>query len=139
MSQLSFPIWAVYRHLENRLTLAEAVGFPEVLRLGRTRAALRRALERNLKRLVEGAPLAGLYRRHLSAAPQLDMERLLLDPPAVAALWREPLPLVFHLLWWAHPSRNVVAYLPALGIEVIAEDFAELKQRLPVELRSGLS
>jgi ATP-dependent Clp protease ATP-binding subunit ClpA len=139
MSQLSFPIWAVYRHLENRLTLAEAVGFPEVLRLGRTRAALRRALERNLKRLVEGAPLAGLYRRHLSAAPQLDMERLLLDPPAVAALWREPLPLVFHLLWWAHPSRNVVAYLPALGIEVIAEDFDELKKRLPVEIRSALS
>src|SRR5260370_303275 len=38
-----------------------------------------------------------------------------------------------------HPRRNVVAALPDLGIEVIADDFDELKKRLPIEIRSALS
>lgn len=135
--EFDFPYWSVGQVLENRLTLVEALAFPEITRLGGDPDLLDRHINANLCAILEATPLANLYRRHIAAPPTAGVVTLPLDPPQEARLWRVPLPLSFHLLRWSHPDAEI-AYVPALGIEVVARA-ADMEERLPVEIRAALA
>jgi ATP-dependent Clp protease ATP-binding subunit ClpA len=139
MDDFVFPVWMLLQVLENRLALVEGLGFPEIARLGGTRDRLRDEIQRNLRRLVEAAPLPSLHRRHLASAPTVGAVELTVDPQPGSILWREPLPLAFPVVRWRHGSDAELALVPALGIEVVAGKAAELDQRLPDEIRAALS
>src|SRR3954471_21985259 len=100
MTEFTLPMWAVYQVLDTRLALAESLGFPEVSRLGQRRATLRRHLQRNLKKLIEGQSPLELHRRILSSPPARDVLELAVAPPQGSDLWREPLPLKLPILRW---------------------------------------
>ena len=55
MNPIEFPFWAIVQVLKNGLLLGEALGFPEMARLAVDPARLRRALQRNVRRIVEAA------------------------------------------------------------------------------------
>ncbi len=139
MSDIAFPTWAVYAMLENRLIVGEALTFPEISRLGLHRDRVQRSLRVNLQPLIERAPLASLFRRHLGGTPALSGVEIALEPPPGSVLWREPLPLHFPVLRWTHSTHLEIAYIPFLNVEVVAEDAERLLERLPVEVRAALS
>jgi ATP-dependent Clp protease ATP-binding subunit ClpA len=139
MAEFVFPVWILFQILENRLALAEALGFPEITRLGAGRWRLSKQVHRNVRRLIETAPLPSLHRRHLASEPRLTTVKITLEPPPGSLLWRTPLPLVFHVLRWSHGSDAELAFVPALGIEVVATRAAELEERLPGEIRAALA
>ena len=64
---------------------------------------------------------------------------LALEPPTGSVLWREPLPLTFPVLRWRHGADAELAYVPALGITVVAGRQEELDRRLPHEIRAALA
>jgi ATP-dependent Clp protease ATP-binding subunit ClpA len=139
MTDFTIPVWAFFQVLENGLALAEALGFPEISRLGTDRDRLRERLGRNLRQLLEATPLAELHRRHISAEPVVRSVPLALEPPPNSVLWREPLPLAFPVLHWCHDASTTLAFVPALGIQVIAARPDELDRRLEDEIRSALA
>ncbi len=138
MIETKFPCWVVFRRLDNGLVLAEALGFPEVSRLGADHRRLAEPVRRNLRRLLKEAPLSALYRRHVGGEPAVSAVSLALDPADPAAGWREPLPLSFPIITWDHGGA-ALAFVPALGIEVVAESPATLSARLPTEIRAALA
>jgi ATP-dependent Clp protease ATP-binding subunit ClpA len=138
MIETRFPGWVVCGRLDNGLMLAEALGFPEVSRLGTDRRRLGEQLRDNLRRLLKAVPLSALYRRHIGDEPAVSTVTVPLDPTGPAAGWREPLSLSFPILTWDH-GGTALAFIPALGIEVVADSADALSVRLPTEIRAALA
>ena len=136
MNRIEFPFWAVVQATSDGLLLGEALGFPEASRLAVDLTRLRRALERNVRRIVETAPAASLLRRQVGGEPAASGVDLALEPPTGSVLWREPLGLHFPVLRWSHGTDAEIAFVPALGIEVLAAKPEELDERLPREIRA---
>src|SRR5438132_613744 len=139
MAEHTFPCWAVFQILENRFALAEVLGFPEAARLGMNKTRLAEHLRRNLRPLVEALPLSELYRRQMGGVPSTFSVSLSLEPPQGSILWRDPLSLVFPVVRWSHASEAEVAFVPALGIAVVAGKASQLEGLLADELRMALT
>ncbi|TMQ31893.1 MAG: AAA family ATPase [Planctomycetota bacterium] len=139
MAEHTFPCWAVFQILENRFALAEVLGFPEAARLGMNKTRLAEHLRRNLRPLIEALPLSELYRRQMGGVPSACSVSLSLEPPQGSILWRGPLSLVFPVVRWSHASEAEVAFVPALGITVVAGKASQLEELLADELRMALA
>ncbi|HEV3115804.1 MAG TPA: AAA family ATPase, partial [Gemmataceae bacterium] len=139
MSELTFPFWAVFQVLENRLSLAEALGFPEVSRLGAGRDRLLHVLRENVRRLLEADALPRLHRRQRTTAPTAVQFVVRVEPEPRASGWREPLALRFDGLRWSHGKDAVIVFIPTLGIEVLAARSDDLNTLVESEIRSALT
>jgi ATP-dependent Clp protease ATP-binding subunit ClpC len=139
MAEHTFPCWAVFQILENRFALAEVLGFPEVARLGMNKTRLAEHLRRNLLPLVEALPPSELYRHQIGGVPFASTVSLSLEPPHGSILWRRPLSLTFPVVRWSHASEAEVAFVPALGIAVVASTASRLEELLADELQMGLA
>lgn len=137
MAEVSFPFWACCQELDHGLILVEALGFPEISRLGRDRDKLIWHLERNLHKLMAKTALDQLLRRHLGGVPETSSVDVLLDPFPGNGAWREPLKLNFPVLHWQH-AGFALAFIPALGIEVVANKPGRMDQQLQEEIRAAL-
>ncbi len=137
MPKLDTSLVAVVRTLENDTRLVEALFYPGIVRFGAERRTLVGSLSRNAEQLAEDEPsLLDVYRRQPPGDVSVQLVELQLDPPRRSVAWRSPVTLRFHALVWAHGEQAVVAYLPALGIEVVARDEAQLAERLPEHARA---
>jgi ATP-dependent Clp protease ATP-binding subunit ClpA len=129
---------AIIQTLEDNTHLVEALFFPEVSRYGADLKRLRKALERSARRVYEKLALSDLYRRHPAGAPEVWPVTLTLDPPPQAASWREPLELTFPVVRWNHGDEAHLAFVPALGIEVVAGRRDEIETLIPAHIRATL-
>jgi ATP-dependent Clp protease ATP-binding subunit ClpA len=137
MPDFEFRLTAVLQTLENQTHLAEALFFPEVSCYGDAPDALLAALRTNARRLAESSPTLQLHCRHAGELPEVAAVTVVLDPPPRSAAWREPVTLTFHAVRWVHGEAHV-AFVPALGIEVVAGKPEELEPRLAGHLRAAL-
>ena len=137
MPEHEFRLMAIIQALENDLFLAEALFFPEVSCFGDKLDRLLRALKKNARRLAEADDVQVLYRRHLGGSPISDRLTITLEPPRGVA-WREPVTLTFPFVRWAHGEDAHIAFIPALGVEVVAEDAEELQRVLLDQVRFAL-
>jgi ATP-dependent Clp protease ATP-binding subunit ClpA len=128
----------IIRTLENRTHLAEAFLFPEVSRYGSRPERLREALERNVRRIVAALPPGEVYRRCPPGPVTAGSVTLSLDPPPRSFVWREPVELTFPVVRWSHGEEAHLAYVPALGIEVLAARPEDLDNLLPAHIRAAL-
>src|SRR6266478_6350482 len=139
MSELTFPFWTVFQILENRLSVAEALGFSEISRLGANRERLLHVLRENVRRLVEADALPQLHGRHRAVAPAAVHFIVNVEPAAGTSSWREPLALRFDGLSWRHGKDAVIVFLPMLGIEVLAARSEDLDIVVDTEIRAALA
>ena len=137
MPEHEFRLMAIIQALENDLFLAEALFFPEVSCFGDKLDRLLRALKKNARRLAEADDVQVLYRRHLGGSPISDRLTITLEPPRGVA-WRKPVTLTFPFVRWAHGEDAHIAFIPALGVEVVAEDAEELQRVLLDQVRFAL-
>ena len=100
--------------------VAEALGFPEFLGIEADADRLHGAL-RSLAReiLSKSAPL-DVHRRVIAATPTSGSLTVSIKPPKPSPAWREPIDLTLDVLRWRHGDDAAIAYVPALGIEVVA-------------------
>src|SRR5262245_61756161 len=138
MPEHEFRLTALLRALENDTYLAEALFFHEVSTLGDNKDALLGALRVNARHVLQSLSPLELFRRHQAGTPEVRTLTLSLDPPGCAVAWREPLELTVPVVHWAHGTDALVAYVPALGIEVVAPSAEEMEERLPRHVRAAL-
>ncbi|MCI0486711.1 MAG: AAA family ATPase [Blastocatellia bacterium] len=138
MPKYDFRLTAIIRALENDTFIAEALFFPEVSRYGDDPHKLREALKNNAVKIIEDSPVLALHARRNSALPEIASCELLIDPPSPGIAWRKPVSLGFDILHWRHGDEALIAYVPALGIEVIAKNLEELETIVPAQIRAHL-
>lgn len=139
MPTVKVQLAVLVRALGDELMLAEALLFPEAACLHRQTAQLRRMLGKRVRELIERVPAGQIYRRRMAELPELRRVEVEVPPIRQDVQRRGPVTLEFQYVQWRHATEGVIAAVPALGIEVLAEDDRQLSQLLVPEIRSALS
>jgi ATP-dependent Clp protease ATP-binding subunit ClpA len=153
-SEIVFPVGLAYRKVGPGAVLAEALFYPEFVRLASNRALAGEAARRNLIELVPKLEPGELIRRRRATAAREFPFTLVLEPPRTNEAWRDPVELTFHAVVWDHPRPitepvppnarpvpkpdSVLARVVELGIEVIADAGENLTAVLRRETLSAL-
>ena len=156
MSDLTFPATAIISTLDGEEAgsdsnfLAEVLFFPEASVLAPRRPRLNLILSRRVGEILSRTPLNAIHRRRRVGEPFVQQVVLTLDPPRPRKTddadanslpdeaWTHPVEMRFDVVRWRHADESVIAFVPALHIEVIGADDAELDQRLPVHIRAAI-
>jgi ATP-dependent Clp protease ATP-binding subunit ClpA len=134
----SLRLNAIFTALENGTRLAGVLFYPEVSAYGKNREKLIDEVRRGVMRTREGVSRLELFRRHAAGEPKVRRVAIDLDSPSRSLLWTEPLSLTFHAVVWTHGKTAAIAYVPALGIEVVADRPEDLKHTLEEHIRFAL-
>ncbi len=138
MPALPFRVETVDLTLDDGGRLLLPLFYPEVSAIGRNLERLTDEIHRGVAWIVANDGPVTLYRRRPTEAPQVRQVRIELDSPHTDVCWTQPVELVFHVITWAHGEDAVIAYVPALDIEVVAEDEEQLQKLLPSHIRFAL-
>ncbi|HEX7333908.1 MAG TPA: AAA family ATPase [Pyrinomonadaceae bacterium] len=132
----------ILRTFDDDAHIAEALFFPEVSRYGDSPETLKRAIVKNCIQLLEAESPAQFFRRTLPPTIETTNLTLRLAPPARRLTWREVIDLRLDVVRWRHLEHAHVAFIPALGIEVVGNKVDEslLEQHARAELmRRGVT
>ncbi len=135
MQRFRLQLTACVRQLDGERYLAETAEFPEISCLRRSRRAAVEAVSHLIRRVARDLTPADLVRRQPHTTPTLDELLIEIDPPRRSAAWERPVALKLSLLKWSHTTDGWIAWIPALGIQVIAAQEAELSRLLPAHVR----
>jgi hypothetical protein len=138
MPRYDFRLTTIIQTLENDTHLAEALFFPDVSRFDTRRARLEDTIKLNAISIVEEAAPLHLHRRHFVAPPALDEIAFTLNPPPKSLAWRNPVALRFHAVCFQQGDDAHIAYIPVLGIEVIARNPDELRDATRAQIHAHL-
>jgi ATP-dependent Clp protease ATP-binding subunit ClpA len=138
MSATLIKVTVVVRELEEGVLLREALLFPEVLCCDTSEARQTRALRRLVEELCERTDPIDLHRRKPPEKVAIDAVEVEVEPTVKSAAWRDPVRLQFHAVRWRHGDDAHVAYVPAIGIEVVANKAEDLGRLIPEHVRLAL-
>jgi ATP-dependent Clp protease ATP-binding subunit ClpA len=131
------PFFLLTRHLGD-VALGEALLFPEILALHAKPARLASSIRALAKEILSESSPLDVHRRALPAVPSLLRVPLTLDPPTPSAAWSEPITLQLDVLRWHH-GHQPIAYIPSLGIEVLADRDDALDSLILQHARAALA
>ncbi|HEX4949306.1 MAG TPA: AAA family ATPase [Blastocatellia bacterium] len=139
MPKHDFLFSAIIQSLDNNNYLAEALFYPEITRFRTNADAPKDDLAANLTRIVEEdlEPLE-LSRRRFTTAPECAEAIVEVASPTRTLAWRKPLQLRFPYVHWTQGDGAFLAYVPALGIEILATSADELTNQIPAQIRAHL-
>jgi hypothetical protein len=139
MAHLELQLACVVQTLDDGSSLlADVLLFPEFRCLDSKLPRLRSTLKEAVGKVLADEPAAEIYQRVLPEPPRIEEVTVALDPPSRSSAWAEPVDLRFHTLRWRHGEDAHIAYVPALGIEVLAVREAELDKLVPEHIRFAL-
>jgi ATP-dependent Clp protease ATP-binding subunit ClpC len=114
------------RSLDDDTFIAEALLYPEVSRLGTNQKSLERSVVANALQILEKESLARVWSRLTPTEIETFELPLRLEPQTISS-WREPIDLKFAVVRWSLSQSIHIAFIPALGIEVISTKLSDLK------------
>jgi ATP-dependent Clp protease ATP-binding subunit ClpA len=129
---------AVVARLENGHRLGEALFFPEFSTCAVREEKLHKALAGLARQVVENEPPLDQYRRRWNGPFETGVVKVEVPAPQNSVAWRSAVPLDFHVVRWRQGDEVHLAYVPMLGIEVLAKDRDELDRALPREIRAAV-
>jgi ATP-dependent Clp protease ATP-binding subunit ClpA len=138
MAFFDLPIHLVTQELDQDIRLAQGIGFPEVVALHDRPEKLHAAITKLARDLVAGAAPIEVHRRVVGGEPAIGQVMLDLAPPGKSPAWLEPLPLRFQIIRWRHADQASIAFVPALGIHVVAGRDDQLDELIPRHIRFAL-
>ncbi len=150
MFTVELQLSTVSHVLDDGSFLQEALLFPEIRCLGANVDSLSRKIESLTSRLVKRLAPQELHRRRIPRGAEVGSAELTLTPAVRSVAWQEPVILQLPYVRWNQPALTgshpglapsieaVVAYVPTLGIEVIAPRADALEPLLQDEIRSTL-
>lgn len=138
MPTLRLRIATLLTSLELELTLARPLLFPEVTCLARGADALPSRLAARIREIVRSSETADVHRRRGARLPELSTVQV--EVPALRERPErgEPVSLEFTLVRWRHGADAAIAYVPALDIEILAEDDERLETQLRPQILAEL-
>ena len=126
MPPFEIELAIILRALNDDAHIAEALFFPEVSRYGDDPERLKRAIIRNCVRRLEEESPNRLFRRTLPPSLETFELNLHLEPPPKRLTWRNPIDLRLDVIRWSHDEHAQIAFIPALGIEIISTKLNDL-------------
>lgn len=138
MPPFEIELAIIMRTLHDDAHIAEALFFPEVSRYGEDAEILKRAIIRNCVRILEAESPNLLFKRTLPPALETFELNLQLDPPQKRSTWRNSIDLRLDVLRWEHGEQAHIAFIPALGIEIISTSLRDLTTMLEHDARAEL-
>jgi len=118
--------------------------FPELAGMAREGKSLRAVLAQNAAKVLAELPIHEIHRRQLAAAPETAETTLRIEPPVrgdrlfVPAAWQTAVELRLDYVVWSHGNEAVVAYVPALDVEVVVRNREQLAGPLEQEILFAL-
>jgi ATP-dependent Clp protease ATP-binding subunit ClpC len=136
MPPSEIEIAIILRTFDDDVHIAEALFFPEVSRYGDNPETLKRAIIKNCVQLLEAESPALIFMRTLPAEIETTELTLHLDPPVKRLTWHGPIDLRLDVVRWSHLENAHIAFIPALGIEVVSNkaDDSMLERHARAEL-----
>ena len=139
MPHFELRLAALVQTLSDELYLAEALLFPGASCLADRPLRLREMLARRVREIVRRLPPGTLYRQQLADMPELREVQVEVPPIRGDHLRLGPVTLTLHYVQWRHAADAAIAAVPALGIEVLAENERQLGEQLVPQIRSALA
>lgn len=137
-SDIAFTVALLHRKVGPGAVLSEPLLASRYSRLGNTTDAAADAVRELLAgHFAEVEPVELMRHRH-GGDVQRRKFTLVVDPPRDGVAWRKPMELVFHAAVWQHTGGYILARVPALGIEIIAEEKGDLEDLLRKEALAAL-
>jgi len=133
-----FPLILLTRRLGD-VSLAEALLFPEILALHAKPQRLATAVRALATKLLSTSSPLDVHRRALEQTPILSRLPLTLEPPRQSVAWSQPVTLALDVVRWRHGNQPAIAYLPALGIEVLSDRDDTLETLIAQHARAALA
>lgn len=141
MSKQTFHVHAVTLGLGDDLELLECHGFPEMSSLGdrpgRAAVGLRTKIATLLAN-AEAVPAASLHRRMTGKDARVEQLTLRLEPAKKRADWKEPVDLRFDYISWTEAEDLHLAFVPVLGVQVMAAKPEQIPARVEAHVRLTL-
>ena len=136
MPPSEIEIAIILRTFDDDAHIAEALFFPEVSRFGDNPETLKRAIVKNCVQLLQEESPALIFKRTLPAEIETTELTLRLEPPVRRLTWRGPIDLRLDVVRWSHLDSAHIAFIPALGIEVVSNkaDDSMLERHARAEL-----
>jgi ATP-dependent Clp protease ATP-binding subunit ClpC len=142
MPEYTFRLTAIFQTFEDDTHIAEALFFPEFSRFGASLKKLEDALRESASRISEEAPEKAialtLHRRHYTGESELGEVQVIINPPPKSLAWRNPVELTFSIVRFMQGDDAVIAYVPALGIEIIGKDIEALNSQIATQIHAHL-
>lgn len=138
MARIPYRIPIVTRQLDGGVFVAEAPLLPETAFVEGTAARAREAARILAKRKLENRLEDGKLPVPLPEDFQTVSLEVEMEPPVRGPAWKHPVHLRFDVLRWTHGEVMAVAYVPALGIAVLAEKPELLEERVVSHIRFAL-
>jgi ATP-dependent Clp protease ATP-binding subunit ClpA len=138
MPDFDHQLVSVVQALDQGTFLAEPLALPGIAVLEDDPKRLRQALEVRVRSELEHQSPGRVHRSVQSGTPVLSEVVLELPPPRRHPNWTEPVTLRFHTVRWEHDPQTLLAYVPALGIAVLAPDAETLDKRLLDHIQAAL-
>jgi len=138
MPELDFHFSLAVQVMGGAGLLAEPISMPGISFFEADERRVVRGLEARFRHALESRPLGTLYRCQEDEAPVCGEVTLEVAPAGRHPAWIDPVPLRFHVVRWRAGNGLCQAYVPALGIAVLAETAEALDDRLPGHIRLAL-
>ncbi len=138
MPERDFLLRAVLSTLDDGSYRGRLLLFPEASAYDNKPEDVVRELTRLGEEVLEGLPLAQLYRRR-QIAGEVEVREVTIEvPPPQMRNWTTPLPVRFGVVCWSHGSDAMIGYVPALDIEVVVRRPDDLDAQLTEDIRYAL-
>lgn len=121
---------AILTALPEGLFLGEMLFYSGVRTLADTPDDTQARLTRVVEELAKSATNAEHFPRIEAARPSIESIEIEVTPKHGLIGWEQPLILNLHAAVWQEAERHFIAYLPVLGIEVVASSQDELRERI---------
>ena len=126
MPPFEIELAIILRTLQDDAHIAEALFFPEVSRYGEDPERLKRAIIRNCVQMLEKESPSRLFKRTLPPSIETFEISLQIEPLQGRLTRRNPIDLRLDVMRWSHGEHAHIAFIPALGIEVISNNLDDL-------------
>jgi ATP-dependent Clp protease ATP-binding subunit ClpC len=131
-------IITVCRSYPDGTELVDGLGFPEISAVGDSAESAERLFCQKAKVLLsdpELCPAASMYRRRLAIQAEIDSVMVEFDPPKRSPDWEKTAVLTFAVVRWAEREDLFHAFVPELGIQVMAHRPELLMDRVRAHIR----
>ncbi len=141
MSEQDFHVQFVTLSLDEAVELVEAHGFPEVSSFGDRPGRGAVGLRVKVRELLENelaTPSETLHRRLTGKGAWVEQITFTLDASKKRSDWRESVELRFDYITWTEADDLHLAFVPALGVQVIASKPEQIAGRVETHVRLAL-
>jgi ATP-dependent Clp protease ATP-binding subunit ClpC len=141
--ELQFDLLAIVQQLEdtpegNEQFLSELLFFPEFKTFGNDPDAIQRAQQKLAQTIIEQLPGDVIARRSIPVDAEQDTLELVIAPSTRGSAWQEPVTIELPVVTWHEGNSAKIAYVPTLGIEVVANQAKKLPEMLHSHVRFEL-